>query len=120
VLFTGDTIPVPDERPVYEDVGSLIGSIRKLQAVESVSVLCSSWLDPQYGKDAIREMEASLDYIQRLHEIVCRIKRDFPNMDRAGLCDRILEKIDQPKIPNVIHTVEAHLKAGHIENLLDT
>ena len=118
VLFSGDTIPVPDERPVYEDVLALIGSIRKLQAIE-VSVLCSSWSEPRHGEDAAAEMEKSIAYMQRLHEIVCRTKKEFPTMDRAGLCRRVLEIINQPEIPNVIKTVEAHLDASHIGNLLD-
>ncbi len=118
VLFTGDTIPVPDERPVYEDVLALMGSIRKLQAVKGVSVLCSSWLEPQYGEDASAEMEKSVAYIQRLHEIVRRTKTEFSTMDRASLCSRVLEIINQPKIPNVIKTIEAHLDASHVEDLL--
>jgi glyoxylase-like metal-dependent hydrolase (beta-lactamase superfamily II) len=119
VLFSGDTIPVPDERPVYEDVLALIGSIRKLQAVKEVSVLCSSWLEPQHGEDASAEMEKSVEYMQRLHEIVCRTKTEFPTLDRAALCSRVLEIINQPEIPNVIKTIEAHLDASHIGNLLD-
>lgn len=119
VLFTGDTIPVPDERPVYDDVLALIGSIRKLQALKGIEVLCSSWLEPKYGDDAYGEMEKSLEYIQHLHEIVCRIKADSPSMDRADLCNRILEIIKQPTIPNVIKTIEAHLDASHVEDLLE-
>ena len=118
VLFTGDTIPVPDERPVYDDVLALIGSIRKLQALKGIEVLCSSWLEPKYGDDVYSEMEKSVEYIQHLHEIVCRTKADFPSMDRADLCNRILEIIKQPTIPNVIKTIETHLDASHVEDLL--
>lgn len=118
VLFTGDTIPVPNERPVYDDVLALIGSIRKLQALKGIEVLCSSWLEPKYGDDAYGEMEKSVEYIQHLHELVCRTKADFPSMDRADLCNRILEIIKQPTIPNVIKTIEAHLDASHVEDLL--
>lgn len=118
VLFSGDTIPVPDERPVYEDVLALIGSIRRLQAVKEVSVHCSSWLDPRYGEDASALMKKSIDSIQGLHEIVCRVKTEFPTMDRASLCGRVLEIINQPKIPNVIKTIEAHLDVSHVEDLL--
>ena len=119
LLFSGDTIPVPDERPVYEDVLALIGSIRKLQALEEVSALCSSWLEPRHGKDVAAELEKSVAYIQRLHEIVCRTKTESPTLDRTGLCRRVLEIINQPEIPNVIKTIEAHLAASHIGNLLD-
>jgi glyoxylase-like metal-dependent hydrolase (beta-lactamase superfamily II) len=119
VLFSGDTIPVPDERPVYEDVLALIASFRKMQSIKDLRVLCSSWLEPQYADDASGEMEKSVAYIQRLHEIVCRTKREFPAMDRAGLYSRILEIINQPKIPTVTKTIEAHLDASHIGNLLD-
>lgn len=118
VLFTGDTIPVPDERPVYDDVLALIGSIRKLQALKGIEVLCSSWLEPKYGDDAYSEMEKSVEYIQHLHEIVCRAKADSPSTDRGVLCNRILEIIKQPTIPNVIKTIEAHLDASHVQNLL--
>jgi len=118
VLFTGDTIPVPNERPVYDDVLALIGSIQKLQVLKGIEVLCSSWLEPKYGDDAYSEMEKSVEYIQHLHEIVGRAKADFPSMDRADLCNRILEIIKQPTILNVIKTIEAHLDASHVEDLL--
>ncbi len=83
-----------------------------------MSVLCSSWLEPLHGEDVAAEMEKSVEYIQRLHEIVCRTKTEFPTLDRAGLCGRVLEIINQPKIPNVIRTIEAHLDASHVEDLL--
>ncbi len=118
VLFTGDTIPVPDERPIYDDVLALIGSIRKLQALKGIEVLCSSWLEPKYGDDAYSEMEKSIEYIQHLHEIVCRVKADSPSTDRGDLCNRILKIIEQPTIPNVIKTIEAHLDASHVGDLL--
>lgn len=119
VLFTGDTIPVPDERPVYDDVLALIGSIRKLQALDGIEVLCSSWLEPQFKDDAIAEMDKSLAYVQHLHDIVCRSKTTFPSMQPADLYQQILETIEQPAIPNVIKTVEAHLNASHVRNLLE-
>lgn len=119
VLFTGDTIPVPDERPVYDDVLALIGSIRKIQALEGIEVLCSSWLEPRFKDDAYAELEKSIAYVQHLHDIVCRTKAAFPSMQPADLCQRVLEIIEQPAIPNVIKTVEAHLNASHVRNLLE-
>ena len=86
---------------------------------DSTRKRCSSWLEPRYAEDAVAELEKSLAYIQGLHEIVCRTKTEFPNLDRAGLCRRVLETINQPEIPNVIKTIEAHLDASHIGNLLD-
>ncbi|MFC1798286.1 MBL fold metallo-hydrolase [Thermodesulfobacteriota bacterium] len=118
VVFTGDTIPVPDERPVYDDVVAQVGSIRKLQALVGIEVLCSSWLEPKFGNDAYDEMEKSLAYIQHLHDTICRTKADFPSMNRIDLCNRILDIIQQPAIPNVIKTVEAHLDVSHVQNLL--
>lgn len=118
VLFTGDTVPVPDERPVYDDVLALVKSIRKLQAIDGIKVLCSSWLEPKFGDDVYAELEKSLDYIQGLHNTIGRTRADFPLLNGTDLHHRILEAIQQPAIPNVIKTVEAHLNASHVENLL--
>jgi len=110
VLFAGDTIPVPGDRPLYEDVLNLIQSIRKLREVKGIRVLCSSWLDPVYGDRIRSEIDRSLEYIQYVHEVTRKIYIKFPSLDSKELCSRILETLNQPELPNVVTSIKAHLR----------
>jgi glyoxylase-like metal-dependent hydrolase (beta-lactamase superfamily II) len=118
-LFAGDTIPVPGDRPIYENVFALIHSIRKLKGIEGVKVLCSSWLDPVYGDKIHTEMDKSLDYIQHVHEVTRKTNTEFPSLDSKELCSRILETLNQPEVPNVITSIEAHIRLKDYADLMD-
>jgi len=119
VLFAGDTIPVPGDRPLYEDIFALIQSIRKLKDVKGVKVLCSSWLDPVYGDKIRTEMDKALDYIQHVHEVTRKINTEFPSLDSKELCSRILETLNQPEVPNVVKSIEAHIRLKDYTDLMD-
>ena len=119
VLFAGDAIPVPGDRPIYEDVFALIQSIRKLKDLEGVNVLCSSWLDPVFGDKIRTEMDKSLDYIQQVHEVTRKINAEAPSLDPKELCSRILKTLNQPEVPNVITSIEAHIRLKDHADLMD-
>ncbi len=119
VLFTGDAIPLPGERPLYEDIFALIQSVRKLKDIEAVKVLCSSWLDPVYGDKIRTEMEKALGYIQQVHEVTRKIDTEFPSLDSKELCSRILEALNQPEVPHVIKSIEAHIRLKDRTDLMD-
>jgi len=70
VLFTADSIPVPGEMPVYEDLSAELATLRRLQAVEGIKVLLMSWDDPYEGTENISKVfDDALAYVQRIHSL---------------------------------------------------
>lgn len=117
-LFSGDALPVPGDRPLYEDVFTIIESTRKLKQVKGLKVLCSSWLDPQYDEKIYEVMDATLAHIQHIHEIVLKTAEENPALDETALCARILRDLGHPEIPNVVKSIQAHLQLRRYRNLL--
>ena len=112
-LFTGDGVPPYGGVPIYEDVCESIRSICKLKNVHGVKALLSSWHEPQQGEGASALMDESLAYLQKVHELVRAIKGASPSLDPRELAVRVLTEIGlppSPLSPNVITTMEAHLK----------
>jgi len=118
VLFTGDTIPEAGGRPVYEDVSAVIRSLRKLEGLKGVKVLCSAWHLPLTGDRAPALLAEALGYIQHIHQVVTRTRSDFPSLDTPALCRRVLAHLDQPPLPNVIKSIESHLNFSRLDDLL--
>ena len=121
-LFSGDAIPAKGDVPIYEDVVTLIRSIRMLKEIEGIKVLCASWLDPQYDRRAYEAMDDALHYVQCIHEAVLRVHGDNPRLQSEELCARVLKEIGLPETetrPVVVTSIEAHLQASEFENLLD-
>jgi hydroxyacylglutathione hydrolase len=122
VLFSGDAIPAKGDVPIYEDVVTLIRSIRMLKEIEGIKVLCASWLDPQHGGRAYEAMDDALHYVQYIHEAVLRVHGDSPQLRSEELCARVLKEIGLPEAatrPVVVTSIEAHLQARACENLLE-
>jgi hydroxyacylglutathione hydrolase len=112
-LFTGDGVPPYGGVPIYEDVCESIRSICKLRNLHGVKAIFSSWHEPQKGEMACTLMDESLAYLQKVHVLVREIKRAAPSLDARELAVRVLTEIGlppSPLSPNVITTMEAHLK----------
>ena len=118
VLFTGDAIPIAGERPLYEDIFSLINSVQRLKEMEGIKILCQAWSDPQKGDRVYEVLDEALGYMQHLHKKIIKEKAAFASLDTDKLCAQILDNLGFPKVPNVINSVKAHLQLGHIKDLL--
>jgi hydroxyacylglutathione hydrolase len=121
VLFSGDAIPVAGDLPIYEDVPDLIASIRKLKNLKDVKILCSSWNKPQYGDSIDDYIEASLAYLQHIHDKVCQVVKSSPLVSPKDLCAGVLKKLGLPDASNkknVVTSIEAHRRCCQRENLL--
>jgi glyoxylase-like metal-dependent hydrolase (beta-lactamase superfamily II) len=62
VLFTGDTVPLKGDLPIYEDIEASVRSIEKLKEIEAINVLLASWDEPQKGDDSYKIMDDGLNY----------------------------------------------------------
>jgi glyoxylase-like metal-dependent hydrolase (beta-lactamase superfamily II) len=72
-LFSGDAIPVTGDLPVYDDALASVQSIKRLRELAGIQVLLSAWEEPGNGKDAYRQMDYALEYLQMIHETVLAI-----------------------------------------------
>jgi len=120
-LFSGDAIPVKGGVPIYADVLESIKSIRKLKQIEGVKVLLSSWNDPALGDRTYEGMDEGLSYFQNLHEILRKRIAASPSLAIKELCARVLKDLGLPETflnPNVVASIEAHLKEMRHQDLL--
>lgn len=111
VLFTGDAIPIPGDIPIYEDVGSLVRSIRFLMGLSGIKFMLASWDDPQQGEYIARRFRASIDYIQRIHDAVTKVAD--PELGPMEVCLRVLDELGLPKAianPLMAMSFMSHLK----------
>ncbi|OPY39065.1 MAG: Hydroxyacylglutathione hydrolase [Methanoregula sp. PtaU1.Bin051] len=72
VLFTGDSVPVPGEIPIYEDILASVESIKRLARTDRIQIMLSSWDRPWEGILAYQRLREALDWLQRIHTTVIR------------------------------------------------
>jgi len=94
-LVSGDSILLPGELPVYEDIVSTISSIDKLKQIKSVKFLLSSWDEPVTGELIPDKMNKSIEYLKSINEIIKSLKnaKDYPPLE---LCRLVIEKMGLP------------------------
>ncbi|NYT19999.1 MAG: MBL fold metallo-hydrolase [Methanosarcinales archaeon] len=105
VLFSGDSIPLVGDIPIYDDVSAVLSSLRKLREIDDIRVLLSSWDDPIEGDEVYRAIDKGADYVKKVHEAVL----NFSSVSWEKVLEGIgLEGV--PINPLVVRTFEAHLK----------
>jgi hydroxyacylglutathione hydrolase len=120
-LFTGDAVPKPDTVPIYEDVVTSIGSIKKLRQIKGLEILMASWDDPQFGAGVYPSMDAGLQWFQQIHQAVLSETAGSDALDARDLCARALKRLGFPEIPLVpivVTSIEAHLKLLDHQDLM--
>jgi hypothetical protein len=70
ILFSGDTVPVPGDLPVYEDVMASVQSLKILQNLTGIRIILPAWDQPGEGKEAYIRIDRAAQYLQRIHETV--------------------------------------------------
>jgi glyoxylase-like metal-dependent hydrolase (beta-lactamase superfamily II) len=119
-LFTGDAVPRKGDMPVYEDVGELVRSIRRLKRIKGIEAVFSSWDEPRTGKEAPQIMDESLEYLREIHEMVLKFHEQQGPMEPMELCKVIVAKLGLPEIalnPMVAKSLESHLHTVNSETV---
>ena len=113
VLFSGDSILLPGELPIYEKFCDTISSIKKLKQIKDVKIMLSSWDEPAFNSGIQKKMDQSIDYLVTIHETIRDIKSAesyFP-MD---LCKIVVERMGLPPAainPLVAKSFQSHINA---------
>ncbi|WP_445476021.1 MBL fold metallo-hydrolase [Methanococcoides methylutens] len=108
VLFSGDSIPLVGDIPIYDDVTAVLSSLRKLRKIDNVGVLLSSWDDPIDGDEVYMAIDKGADYVKKVHESV----QNFSSVS----WEKVLEGIGLEGVqinPLVLRTFMAHLNVDH-------
>jgi glyoxylase-like metal-dependent hydrolase (beta-lactamase superfamily II) len=113
-IFTGDSLPVPNDLPIYDDVAASVDSIRKLRNLKDIEVLLSSWDAPIKGRSDIdRRIDESLAYLRRIHDAVLKWSGQG-NEDLMELCRLVVSELGLPPLaanPLVARSIAANLAA---------
>ncbi|OGW27584.1 MAG: hypothetical protein A2X59_10205 [Nitrospirae bacterium GWC2_42_7] len=120
-LFSGDAIPVPNEMPVYEDVKASVASIKKLMAVSDIRHLLPAWDEPAKGGEVYKRLDAGLNYLQKIHEIVLSLTKKDPEPDPMELCRQAFTELGLPietANPIAAKSFMAHLKLRNKKSII--
>lgn len=119
VLFSGDSVPLQGDIPIYEDVISSIKSIKKLRNLEGVKVLLSSWDEPRYGDQIYEILDKGIKYIQDIHHEVLR-QKGILGADTITVATQVGKKLRLPETalnPLFFKTIEAHGCVGGLGDI---
>jgi len=122
VLFTGDALPMAGDLPIYDDIAESMRSIRKLNQLEGVETLLSSWEPPIQGSDRIkRRIRAGVAYLQRIHRTVLEMHKTHKSAD-MDLCRQVIGELGLPPFaanPLVARAFASSLAATGDKRLFD-
>jgi hypothetical protein len=93
VLFTGDTVPIKGDLPIYDDATESIQSIKKLKEIKGIKVLLASWDEPQECESAYRIMDEGLKYLKQIQVSVDKIASENPDLDPLEFCKLVLNDL---------------------------
>ncbi len=92
-LFSGDSIFIPGDMPIYEDVGAAVQSINKLKNISGIEILLSSWDDPRRDAQVYKTMDRGLEYLARIQEAVRKSTREKEIQDPMQLCREVVAEL---------------------------
>ncbi|MBU4263517.1 MAG: MBL fold metallo-hydrolase [Proteobacteria bacterium] len=114
-LFTGDALPLPGDLPIYENIVDCVQSIRKLQDIDAVQTLLSSWEPPVVGQKKIQvRMAAAIAYLEKIHGAVLAAATG-KKLDMMELCRQVVAALGLPPAaanPLVARSFASSLAAG--------
>jgi len=108
-LFSGDTIPVPGQIPIFSDLTASVRSIMKLRKVPRIRFLLSSWDDPVEGDAVYNRMDEGLQYLKKIQALVMQTgSRDPVTVSMLIFKDLGLPESDLN--PLVLRSIEAAMR----------
>lgn len=117
-VFTGDSLPVPNDMPIYDDVASLVNSIKKISDLRDLDILLSSWDAPARGRSDIeRRIDEGLSYIRTIHKAVLNAGGQGQR-DVMELCRLVVGELGLP--PHAANPLVARSLASNMAALRDT
>jgi glyoxylase-like metal-dependent hydrolase (beta-lactamase superfamily II) len=95
-LFSGDTIPVPGDLPVYDDPAESTRSIERLMNIEGIQSLFSSWDEPKVGEEVYWAMDDGYAWVEQVSGAVREMRAAHPGIEPEQLTLLVLREIGLP------------------------
>ncbi len=97
ILFTGDALPLPDDLPIYDDLATLLISIKKLKKFcDQADTVLSSWEEPIKGTENINQrLHDGIAYLERIHHTVVDIHQSSKK-NGMDLCQSVIAELGLP------------------------
>jgi hydroxyacylglutathione hydrolase len=120
VMMTGDSLPLPKDMPIYDDIVASVHSIKTLKKLKNYKILLSSWEAPIHGYERIEQrFDDSLQYLCRIHEMVLKVNSQYTG-DLTALCRHVVLEMGLPPSaanPLVARSLASNLSAMDIADL---
>ncbi|MCL5951040.1 MAG: MBL fold metallo-hydrolase [Chloroflexi bacterium] len=116
VLIAGDSIPVPGQIPIYDDMLASLQSLTRLESIQGIEVLLSSWDTPKRGDEIPLALAQGKEVIRGMHRLVLSARDCLRSSDVTTVGREILPELGLPESalnPLFLRTVEAHLRAAN-------
>lgn len=110
VAFTGDTIPVAGDLPIFVDYEQTIESLDKLQSLAAIKNYCPAWDDVYDREKFDAVIENSKRMLTQLKDAVSQVEKDFPMGSEAEKMQEIYKRADMMNLlgnPLVAGSIEA-------------
>ncbi|MGC9516691.1 MAG: MBL fold metallo-hydrolase [Methanomicrobiales archaeon] len=115
VIFTGDSIPVAGEIPIYDDFNECVSSLKKLKEIDDYQVLLESWDQPKSFDEAQEAIKDSLDYLDYIDQLVTEYESENDAIKPDDLVKYVLKELGLPENlanPLIYRSLKSHLKGS--------
>ncbi len=97
ILMCSDSLQSPGGLPLYDDVAGVVDSIKRLKQISDLEILLSSWDEPRYAQQIYQAMDASLEYLKKIHDTVAKTK-NAKELDAMELCKGVCAQLGLPAV----------------------
>ena len=113
VLLCGDSVLSSNQMPVFDDLAESINSVKKLEKINDVEILLSSWDDPRKNGQIQDVFKDSVNYLTRIQQAVQKVAAKENTSDSMEFCKNIISELKLPSVmvnPVTARTFQSVLK----------
>ncbi|MBF0252184.1 MAG: MBL fold metallo-hydrolase [Candidatus Omnitrophica bacterium] len=92
ILISGDLVLLPGDIPIYDNYRELKNSLNMIKQID-FNVLLSSWDEPRYREEALKIIDKSIEYLDRIDAVVKNVSLNSNDDDIMLFCKNIVEKL---------------------------
>lgn len=122
VLLSADSIPVPGDMPIYDDVEAQVGSLRKMRAIDGVNTLLMSWADPIEGEGNVHQaLDDAIAYMRTVQRLTDEGRERFGQDQVEDVARYVHDGLSLPPqefTAMFVATVKAHLACRNPDSVL--
>lgn len=112
ILFTGDSIPVKGDIPIYVNRKQTLHSLERLRAVEGIRYYCPAWDTIYDREEGIAVMDEAVKMINELEQVVLIVRMNNPELTVEQVTERVCDYMGLTTLvhnPLFQRTIEGHM-----------